>query len=922
MAQPVTTDPPGGATERQDLLATKFHVPSRGVVPRPRLLSSLAKAIGRGLTLVCTPAGFGKSTLLGDFARQSRHPTAWLSLDTGENDPSRFWRYVAAALDGVRPGIGQQVAPLLHGLQTPPLDEVVTVVINDLSALPSGDQIVFVLDDFHLITAPAVLDSVGLLLHRLPPGLRLALVTRTDPPLPLARLRASGQLAELRSADLRFTLEETAAFLAEIAGADVPASAVVQLHERTEGWAAGVQLAALSLRGNPDPAGFVATFCGSHRYVMDYLTEEVLARQTEDVVSFLLETSVLERLCGPVCDALTGRTDGQETLERLDAAGLFLIPLDEERQWWRYHQLFADLLRVRLQHERGERARDLHRAAATWHEAHGFPDEAVRHAAAAGEVAWAARLVELNVEGLLRRSEGATLGGWLSTLPAETLRTRPRLGLARAVKAAVESDPKKLDSLLADAEGAFATIGDEPHKPSVERRMSVLTNIPAAISFLRADLARLMGDADAAVAADETALGYLSEHDWLLSSHVRWNLGVAEWLRGHLGRAERSLAGVFAERRAAGEGYLAMRVAYDLGHVQRARGRLGAALDTYRLGLLTCSQGGRELPAAGMAHIGLATLLYERGELDAALDHAVRGVSLGRHLAFTQPMATGLATLAWICQAQGDASGALDAMEEAQGVGVSPDVVALMNPVPALRARLLLARGEIDEAADWVGERGLAIDQPSYPRELEYLVLVRVLLAQQEYDRTLGLVRMLRSRASNQRRTNSVIELQALEALALAAGGDESAALAILSEALGLALPEGYVRVFVDEGTPMAQLVGKLASAQLSGRIELPDDVSADDLERLRRAFGDGSTARRRPDRTDAADTGVVEPLTGREMQVLGLMAVGMSNQEIADELVVVLDTVKKHVGHIFDKLGAANRTQAVARARVMGLVR
>ena len=273
----------------------------------------------------------------------------------------------------------------------------------------------FVLDDFHLITAPAVLDSVGLLLRRLPPGLRLALVTRTDPPLPLARLRASGQLAELRSADLRFTLEETAAFLAEIAGADVPASAVAQLHERTEGWAAGVQLAALSLRGNPDPAGFVATFCGSHRYVMDYLTEEVLARQTEDVVSFLLETSVLERLCGPVCDAVTGRTDGQETLERLDAAGLFLIPLDEERQWWRYHQLFADLLRVRLQHERGERVPDLHRAAATWHEEHGFPDEAVRHAAAAGEVVWAARLIELNVEGLLRRSEGATLGGWLST---------------------------------------------------------------------------------------------------------------------------------------------------------------------------------------------------------------------------------------------------------------------------------------------------------------------------------------------------------------------------------------------------------------------------------------------------------------------------------------------------------------------------
>ena len=350
------------------------------------------------------------------------------------------------------------------------------------------------------------------------------MVTRTDPPLPLARLRAGGQLAELRSADLRFTLEETAAFLAEIAGADVPErrGAAARANRGLGGWCSSQR----SRFGETDPAGFVATFCGSHRYMMDYLTEEVLARQTEDVVSFLLETSVLERLCGPVCDALTGRTDGQETLERLDAAGLFLIPLDEERQWWRYHQLFADLLRVRLQHERGERARDLHAprgdlARRAWLPRRSPAPCGSRQSGVDGPARRAER------RGLLRRSEGATLGGWLSTLPAETLRTRPRLGLARAVKAAVESDPKKLDSLLADAEGAFATIGDEPHKPSVERRMSVLTNIPAAISFLRADLARLAGDADAAVAADETALGYLSEHDWLLSSHVRWNLGVA-----------------------------------------------------------------------------------------------------------------------------------------------------------------------------------------------------------------------------------------------------------------------------------------------------------------------------------------------------------------------------------------------------------
>ena len=684
-----------------------------------------------------------------------------------------------------------------------------------------------------------------------------------------------------------------------------------------------MQLAALSLRGHPDPDHFVRTFSGSHRYVLDYLTEEVLARQADDVVSFLLETSVLDRLCGPLCDAVTGRTGGQEMLEQLDAAGLFLIPLDEERRWWRYHSLFADLLRVRLKHEHGERVPDLHRAAAAWHEAHRFADQAVRHAAAAGEVAWTARLVEQNVEALLRRSEGATLTGWLSTLTPESLRTRPRLCVARAVMAAVEGDPNELDRLLTDAEGAFATVGEEPHKPSIERRLSVLTNVPAAISFLRADLARLRGDADAAVAADETALGYVSGDDWLLGSHVRWNLGVAEWLRGRLGRAERSLTSVFVERRAAGEGYLAMRVAYDLGQVQHARGRLGAALETYRQGLLTASEGGRELPAAGMAHVGLAGLLYERGELDVALDHAIQGVSLSRHLAFTQPLATGLAILGWIRHAQGDAAGALEAIEEAEGVGVSPDVVALMNPVPALRARLVLARGLVEDAAHWVRGRGLAIDDgPSYPRELEYLVLGRLLLARQEPDPALRLLRTLHGRASNQRRTNSLIELQALEALALAAGGDESAALATLADALGLASPEGYVRVFVDEGPPMARLVGKLVSAHRTGRIELPGGVIADDVERLQRAFNTGTGANGRPDRADAARPDALDLLTEREVQVLGLIAAGRSNQEIADELVVVLDTVKKHVGHILDKLGAANRTQAVARARVIGLVR
>jgi LuxR family maltose regulon positive regulatory protein len=362
MAGQSTTSLAGGAAPQRDVLvATKLHVPRAGFVPRPRLLARLAEGVGRGVTVVCTPAGFGKTTLLGDWARRSRRPVAWLSLDAGDNDPARFWRYVAAALERARPGIDAPVVALLRGPHQPPLEAVATAVINVLMSVPGEGEVVLVLDDYHLIEASPVHDSVAFLLDRLPPGLRLVLSSRADPPVRLARLRARGQLAELRADDLRFTVTETAAFLREVTGLELPAASVAALQDRTEGWAAGVQLAALSLRGRADPAGFVATFAGSHRYVLDYLTEEVLAGQPEQVLRFLLQTSVLDRLCGPLCDAVTGRTGSQALLEELDRANLFVVPLDEERRWWRYHHLFADLLRARLARKRPARVPDRQR---------------------------------------------------------------------------------------------------------------------------------------------------------------------------------------------------------------------------------------------------------------------------------------------------------------------------------------------------------------------------------------------------------------------------------------------------------------------------------------------------------------------------------------------------------------------------------
>jgi LuxR family maltose regulon positive regulatory protein len=910
----------GAAPERDVLVATKFHVPRAGFVPRPRLLARLAEGVGRGLTVVSTPAGFGKTTMLGDWARRSRGRAAWLSLDAGDNDPARFWRYIAAALARARPGVDSPVAALLRGPHQPSLEAVATAVINELSSLPGAGEVVLVLDDYHLVEAPPVHQSVAFLLDRLPPGLHLVLSTRADPPLPLARLRARGQLAELRAADLRFTLVETAAFLREATGLDLPAGLVAALQDRTEGWAAGVQLAALSLRGQADPAGFIATFAGSHRYVLDYLTGEVLAGQPEHVLRFLLETSVLERLCGPLCDAVTGRPGSQDMLEELDRANLFMVPLDEVRHWWRYHHLFADLLRARLEREWPAALQGLHHAAAAWHEKHGFADDAVRHAIAAGETGWAARLVERHVETLLRRSEGATLERWLSSLPAESVRARPRLFLAQAIAAVVSGRLEAVEPLVADAERAFAATGDEPHEPTVGRALSVLANVPASIAFLRADVARQRGDAARALDFDAQALAHLGEDDWLLRSQVAWNLATVHWMRGELGEAERALAKLVAERVAAGEGYLAMRICYDHSEVQLAQGRLGAARRSYQRALEIASEAGQQAPPAGMALVGLAEVLYERNELAAAYEHATQGVALCRQLAFAQPLARGLAMLARIRQAQGDTAGALEAIGQAERVNVSPQMVALYNPVPAWRARLLLALGETAAAARWASGRGLRVgDEPGYPRELEYLALARVLLAEQAPGQALGLLDRLHAKAAAQQRTRSVIEAAALRALALSDGDDEAAASASLAEALALAAPEGYIRVFADEGVPMARLLGRFAAAQRTGRVVFTGPVPQRYLNQLIRAFQPTAAP---PASRDTAMAGLAGPLSDRELEVLRLLAAGKSNQQIADELVVTLATVKKHVGSILGKLVAGNRTQAVARARVLGLLR
>jgi LuxR family maltose regulon positive regulatory protein len=909
---------------RDVLLATKLHVPrpQPGFVPRPRLVGALEEGLARRLILACAPAGFGKTALLADWARRGNRPVAWLSLDAADNDPARFWRHAVAALNRIRPGIGERTDPLLGPPAPPSFEGLVTALINELAAKPDEDEVLLVLDDYHLIDAQQVHESLLFLLKHLPPGLHLVLASRSDPPLPLARLRAGGQLAELRAGDLRFTMEEAAALLRKTTGGDLPGAAVAALAARTEGWAAGLQLAGLSLQGQADTAGFVAAFSGTHRFVLDYLAEEVLERQPGQVREFLLDTSVLDRLSGALCDAVTGRSGGQMMLEQVEQANLFLVPLDEVRGWWRYHHLFADLLRTRLRQEQPSRGAALHRAAATWHEEHGLADEAVGHALAAGDTTWAARLIERHFDETFWPGDRATVQRWLSALPAELSGLRPRLCLVRAILALAGSDVEGAGPPLAAAERAFTDATDEPFEPSAGKAASLLVNVSAAIPLGRASLAHLHGDADGTAAFASQALAKVGEGEWLLESTARWLLAVAEWLRGRVAEAERAFVASITEWRAAGDRYSAAYGCHHLGQVQRAQGRLDAAVGTYQQALeITAAPGGPAMPAAGIAFVGMGEVAYQRNELEAALRQISEGIERCRQLTYTQPLATGLAALEWIRQARGDAAGAREAMGEAGRVAPSEAVISHLNPVPAERARLQLAQGDVAAAARWTKQRGLGPDDdPGYPRAREYLVLARVLLAQDRPAQALALLGRLHAAATAQGRTGSVIEIQALQALALAAAGDQNAAVDTLAQALMLACPQGYVRVLADEGSPMSALLGRLVAARRREHAAARA-VPLDYLARLLRAFDEPHPEPGSAPAAAAALPGLIDPLTARELEILALLAAGTPNPRIAEQLFITLDTVKKHVSHVLEKLGAANRTEAVTRARQLGLI-
>jgi LuxR family maltose regulon positive regulatory protein len=911
-ADPAAVPAAGAVPAPAPLLETKLYVPrSRpGLVPRPRLSERLDRGTRSKLTLVSAPAGFGKTTLLTEWlaaAPAGGRLVAWLSLDRADNDPASFWTYVITALRTVASGVGESALALLRSPQPPPIETVLTALLNDLGTT-AGD-LVLVLDDYHVIEASDVRDAMAFLLDHLPPWLHVVIASRADPALPLARWRARGELAEIRAADLRFTPDEAAAYLNEMMGLRLTAPDVAALEARTEGWIAALQLAALSMQGRDDVAGFIAGFAGDDRYVVDYLVEEVLQRQPDRVQAFLLQTAILDRLSGPLCDAVTGQGGGKAMLEALDRGNLFLVPLDDRRRWYRYHHLFADVLQARLLDERPGQVPELHRRASGWYEQNGEAPVAIGHALAGGDFGRAADLIERAIPAMRITRQEATVHGWLKALPDEVVRVRPMLSFAVAGALLTGGEPEEVEARLRDAErwleGSPAPPGGSPAPPGemVVADEEEYRRLPGAIELYRSALALVRGDVPGTVRHARRTLDVALTEDHGVRAGAAGFLGLAFWTSGDLEAAHPAWAQCAAGLRRSGQIADIFGCAIAMADIRLVQGRLGEAMRTYEQALPRASeQDGPVLRGTADMYVGMSEVHRERGDLQAATQHLLRSQELGEHMGLPQNPYRWRVAMARIRQAEGDLGGALELLDEAERRYVG-DFFPNVRPVPAVKARVWIEQGRLGEALGWARERGLSADDDlSYLREFEHITLARALMARDQDSLHLAtrlLERLLRA-AEEGDRTGRVIEILVLQALTRQRLGEIPAALADLERAVTLAEPEGYVRVFADEGPPMASLL----------RAAAKQGIAQHYVRRLLAAVGD-SPARQT----------LIEPLSERELDVLRLLGSELDGPAIARELMVSLHTVRTHTKHIYAKLAVTSRRAAVRRAQELDLM-
>ncbi len=884
------------------VLATKLFVPPprTHAVPRPRLTRKLdAGAVaGRRLTLISAPAGFGKTTVLSEWIAASRLAdpdlrVGWLSLDESDNDPVRFLTYLVAALDA-----SHGTATSTRGDVTRSMESTLTELVNDVSHHAS--RILLVLDDFQLIEDAPIRDAVTFLLDHSPPNLHIAIASRSDPLLPVARLRARDELTELRAADLRFTPDEVAEFLIRATGIALSPGDIAALEARTEGWIAGLQLAALSLRERLDVSEFVTAFTGSNRFVIDYLIEEVLERAPLHVREFLCQTAILDRLSGPLCDAVTGNSDGTEMLAALERANLFVVPLDDQRQWYRYHHLFADVLHVRLLAHGVAYVNALHSRAGEWFERSGSPEEAVRHALAGSDFLRAARVIESTIPSVRKSRQDATLLGWLALLPQSTIDSRPVLRVFAAWSSLVAGDIAAVEPQLAAAEQQLKSeVDGSAHESEPGEELS---SLPVTIALYRGAVAMASGDMSAMRIHAQHALDVVAPDDHLGRGAAAGMLGLAAWANGDLQAGVGAFRESASNLRQAGNLFDALSTTMVVADMLLALGRLEEAQSGYELALREADGN----PPAADLHAGFSEVLRQRDQLDVAAAHLAAADALG-HGAFSHEHQYRFPVgIAGVKVSEGDLEGALDfltAAEDQHRPGFLPEA----RPIGGLKARIWITQRRHVDARAWVVKQGLnSSDETTYIREFGHITLARLLIAEgtdEAVDEAEALLTRLAHAAELGVRTGSLVEILILQALALQAKSQKAPALASLERALTLAEPHGRIRVFLDEGAPMLQLLRTAAGEGIR-----PDFVKM--LSRsLRNAGGANATAP------------MAEPLSERELEVVRLLATDLSGPEIARRLHVSVNTMRTHTKHIFLKLEVNDRRAAVRRGESLGLI-
>jgi LuxR family maltose regulon positive regulatory protein len=882
-------------------LKTKLHIPPvrPSLVPRPRLIERLNISTQGKVVLLSAPPGFGKTTLVSEWLQSRKIPAAWLSLDPGDNDPARFFAYLIAALQTVNAAVGESVATMLRLPQLPPLESWLTPLLNDLADLTQ--DAILVLDDYHVVENETIHNAMAFLLDHLPPQVHIVIATRADPPLPLSRWRTRDQLVEMRARDLTWNADEAAAFLNKTMRLNLSRADVAALTERTEGWIAGLQMAALSLKDRADTTEFIRTFTGSHRFVLDYLAEEILNRQSRAAHDFLCQTAILDRMSAPLCDAVTQRADSQSVLQHLEESNLFVIPLDDERRWYRYHRLFADLLHQRLLETQPESVPVLHRRASAWYEQNTQFAEAIEHALAANDFERAARLIEQVAETVLARSEIVTFLSWISRVPDEFIRARPSLRLLHV----------------------WARLLNGLWSPEIETELIELDSAEThgKIAVLRAYVTGIQGDVPRANAWAREALQHLPPTDVLFRNFAAWLLSVLRISVGDFEAGKQALRENIRANAPGGNSFIATASLFQLAEVHLRQGQLRHARTYYEQAIAAATDAkGHRLPVASRALIGLADIHREWNDFDAAEKLLREGIELSKQWRAVIA-AGGYITMARIRQVRGDPAGANDAIEQAWQLTVQDRATEFDDlGVAMYRAQLSLAQGDCDAAQQWAHERGLdgeidlgELDRSEdylkyHLRKYEYLVLARLMIAQGRADDALAILDPLATRMQQRSRMRLVIEALMLQALAFQKQNDNAHALAALEHALTLAEPEGFVRLFVDEGAAMRKLLQRMKAEgrrmkAYSGKLLVAFDTTKN--------FHPSSFILHP----------LSEPLSARELEVLQLLATGLSNKAIAHKLVIADETVKKHLKNIYGKLGAHSRTEAIARARELNLL-